>query len=113
MNPGMKFRVIALGVAMIVLGGLIALVTMKVVQQHASQLQTRLNQLDAESFDILEQFRETYREENDQITSLPNGPLRYQFWNEFPWAQGSSWNDGFMFRRINWAHNQKKEQCKQ
>jgi C4-dicarboxylate-specific signal transduction histidine kinase len=81
MNPGMKFRVIALGVAMIVMGGLIALVTMR-SQQQASQLQARLNQLDSESSDILEQFRETYREENDKL-------LRYQLepsgtnWNEF------------------------------
>jgi signal transduction histidine kinase len=81
MNRGMKFRVIALGLAMVAMGGLIALVTMK-SQQQAAQLHARLDQLDSESSDLLEQLRDMYREESDKL-------LRYQIdpsgtnWNNF------------------------------
>jgi len=81
MNRGMKFRAIALGLAMVAMGGLIALVTMNSVKQ-AAQLHARLDQLDSESSDISEQLRDIYREESDKL-------LRYQLdpsgtnWSEF------------------------------
>jgi signal transduction histidine kinase len=81
MKFGIKFRITALAVVVTLLGVLILLATVN-SQHQAAELRARLSQVDLESFQISDQFRDSLRE-------LNNIMLRYGFehdatvWNEF------------------------------
>src|SRR5208282_1785103 len=69
MNFGIKFRLTALGLAVGLMGALIALIMFN-SQRQAAELRARLTSVDLESFRIADQFRESLR-------GLSNGVLRY------------------------------------
>ncbi|HEY1661916.1 MAG TPA: ATP-binding protein [Verrucomicrobiae bacterium] len=77
----MKLRLIALGLAMVSMGGLIALVTIE-SQEQAAQIRTRLEQLHSESSDISEKFRDTFRVASDKLLHYQADPTATN-WNDF------------------------------
>jgi signal transduction histidine kinase len=81
MNVSMKLRIFALGLAMVLMGSLIALVTIN-SQRQTTELQARLNQLHSESSDISEQFREKSREMSDRLLRYQMDPTETN-WSQF------------------------------
>ncbi len=81
MNFGIKLRLIALGLAMALMGGSIALVSVR-SQQQAAQIRTRLDQVHSETYGISEKFRDTFREVSDQLLRYQMDPTETN-WNEF------------------------------
>ena len=81
MNPGIKWRLTALGVAAGVVGVLIAVI-MLALQQKAVATRARLGEVDLESFRIADAFKEKLRRANDQMRrhSTSEDPAA---WDEF------------------------------
>jgi signal transduction histidine kinase len=69
MKLNMKFRLAALVVAMAFMGALIVFITWN-SQREATDLQTKLNNLDVESSGIANQFRESFRELNNTVVDF-------------------------------------------
>lgn len=80
MNFGLRPRVIVIALAIGLMGALIAVITLY-SQRQGAELRTRLNDLDAESSGISEQFKDTLREVNDKM-------LRYRISQD-----SASWTD--------------------
>ena len=90
---GVRWRLIALASAVGLMGVLIVLTTLN-SQRQATELRTRLSQVDSESFGIAEHFKDALREVTDKM-------LRYRTvrdpvaWEEFLQAQyremGNAW----------------------
>ncbi len=66
MNSAVKFRLIALGLAVGLMGALIVVLTLN-SQRQARDLRTRLNHVDSESFGIAERFKDSVREVNNTM----------------------------------------------
>ena len=66
MNFGIKLRLAALGLATALMGALIVLVTLY-SQRQGTELRTRLNDLESQSFGIAEQFKDALRDVNDKM----------------------------------------------
>ncbi len=66
MNSVVKFRLIALGLAVGLMGALIVVLTLN-SQRQARDLRTRLNHVDSESFGIAERFKDSLREVNNTM----------------------------------------------
>jgi signal transduction histidine kinase len=66
MNPGLKWRLIALGLAVSLMGALIVLVTFA-AEGRAREARDRLSQVDSESFRLAERFKDRLREVNDKM----------------------------------------------
>jgi len=66
MNFGIKFRLVLLGSALVLVGALLVMITV-VSQRHAGELRVRLGQIDSESFGIADRFKDTLREVNDEM----------------------------------------------
>ena len=66
MNSGQKWRLIALGLAVGLMGALIVLVTLE-SERRARGARERLTQVESESFQLAERFRERLREVNDTV----------------------------------------------
>ncbi len=66
MNPGQKWRLIALGLAVGLMGALIVFVTLD-SELRAREARERLSQLDSESFRLTERFKDRLREVNDKM----------------------------------------------
>jgi signal transduction histidine kinase len=66
MSFGIRLRLIALGAALAVMGGLIVAVVLT-SQRQAAELRGRLSQVDAESFDIAAHFKERLRDVTDKM----------------------------------------------
>src|SRR5437899_1522392 len=66
MKFGIRFRLMALALALVLMGALIAIVT--VTSQHqAEEAKARLGQVDVESFRIADLFKEKLRLANDKM----------------------------------------------
>jgi len=65
-NPGIKFRLAALAVAVALMGVLIALTTLD-SERRAAELRAQLKQVDSESFKIEEHFKDALREVTDKM----------------------------------------------
>lgn len=81
MNFGIKFRLAALVLVMVLIAALIALVTINFERQEA-ELRSRLNQLDSESYNISEQFKDRLRGVSDRLLRYRTEPTGTN-WNEF------------------------------
>ncbi|MGO8767032.1 MAG: two-component system sensor histidine kinase NtrB [Limisphaerales bacterium] len=81
MSFGIKLRIVALSLAMVVMGGLIAFVTIN-SQRQTTELRTRLNQLDIESSGIAEHFRDTVRDVSDELLRYRANPTETN-WDDF------------------------------
>ncbi|MGA2660407.1 MAG: ATP-binding protein [Verrucomicrobiota bacterium] len=81
MNPGVRLRLVALGLAVGLMGALIVLVTLS-SQRRAEEVRTRLGQVDLESFQIADRFKDTLRYANDRMRryASANDPAA---WTEF------------------------------
>jgi hypothetical protein len=66
MNFGIRFRLVALGLACGLMGLLIVAVTVN-SQTQARELRVRLNQVDTESFGMADHFKESLREVNETM----------------------------------------------
>jgi signal transduction histidine kinase len=66
MNVGIKFRLGALGSAVVLMGALIAVVVLE-LQRLAVEGEARLSEADSESFQIAEHFKDRLREVNDKL----------------------------------------------
>lgn len=66
MNSGLKWRLMALGLAVGLMGALIVAVTLT-SGQRASAVRDRLSQVDSESFRLAERFKDRLREANDKM----------------------------------------------
>jgi signal transduction histidine kinase len=90
-TSGVKFRLIALGLAVTVMGALIVLVTLG-SQRQGAELRAKLDQVDSESFSLAERFKDMLREGSDQMTHYRNtgDPAA---WQDFLKASGemNSW----------------------
>jgi signal transduction histidine kinase len=67
MTSGVKFRLTALGVAVAIMGVLIACVTV-FSQRQGADLRIKLNQVETQSFGMAEHFKDVLREVNDKLT---------------------------------------------
>ena len=63
---GIKARLIGLGLAIALMGGLIVVVTLG-SQWKATEARARLRQVESESFHIAERFKDNLREVNDKM----------------------------------------------
>jgi signal transduction histidine kinase len=81
MNFGIKFRLAALVLVMVLIAALIALVTINFERQEA-ELRSRLNQLDSESYSISEQFKDRLRGVSDRLLRYRTEPTGTN-WMEF------------------------------
>ena len=66
MNLGLKWRLIALGLAVGLMGALIVVATL-MAERHAREARGRLSQVDSESFRLAERFKDRLREVNDKM----------------------------------------------
>src|SRR5262249_17266490 len=66
MSSGIRLRLIALGLALALMGGLIGVVTLT-SQSQAHELRARLSQVDVESFRIADHFKEALRDVTDKM----------------------------------------------
>jgi len=93
MKFGIKFRLVALGLFVALMGVLILLATLN-SQRQAAELRDRLSQVDFESFRIADEFRDSLRELNNtmQRYGTDHDPAT---WNEFVEASHKldSWID--------------------
>jgi signal transduction histidine kinase len=67
MTSGVKFRLAALGLAIAIMGALIAFVTLN-SQRQGAELHTKLNEVDAQSIGIAEHFKDMLREVSDKLS---------------------------------------------
>ena len=67
MTSGVKFRLIGLGLAMAVMGTLIAYVTLD-SQRQGGNLRSKLNEVEAQSFSMAEHFKDVLRDSSDKLT---------------------------------------------
>ena len=67
MNSGLRFRLVAVALAIGLLGAMIFFVT-QYSQRQVAELRTRLNELDSERLGIAEQFKDTLREVSDRLS---------------------------------------------
>jgi len=65
-NSAVRLRLVALGLAVGLMGALIVLVTMD-SEKRAAEVRTRLGQVDLESFQIADRFKDTLRYANDRM----------------------------------------------
>src|SRR5712672_1940019 len=81
MNPGIKLRLTALGVAVGLVGVLISVIVLT-LQQKAVATRAKLGEVDLESFRIADVFKEKLRHANDQMRrhSTSEDPAA---WEEF------------------------------
>src|SRR5438445_4285412 len=66
MNPGIKLRLTALGVAVGLMGAAIVVVIL-VLQRQAGETRVRLSAMDSESFRIEDHFKDKLRYANDKM----------------------------------------------
>jgi signal transduction histidine kinase len=85
MTSAVKFRLAALGIAIAVMGLLIAFVTLN-SQRQSSELRTKLNEVDAQSYGMAEHFKDVLREGSDKLS-------RYRTTGD-----AAAWND---FLKVN------------
>ena len=78
---GIKWRLIALGLALALMGALIVVVVLT-SQRQAAELRARLSQVDVESFGIAEQFKERLRGVTDKMRAY-RGTHDPAIWEEF------------------------------
>ena len=71
MTSGVKLRLAALGLAMAIMGGLIAFVTLYSQRQFAD-LRVKLNEVDAQSSSMAEHFKDMLRDGSDKLTRFRN-----------------------------------------
>ena len=81
MNFGIKLRLAALGLATALMGALIVLVTLY-SQRQGTELRTRLNDLESQSFGIAEQFKDALRDVNDKMIRYRTVPEAAN-WKDF------------------------------
>ena len=81
MNFGIKFRLVALGLATALMGALIVLLTLY-SQRQGTELRARLNELDSQSLGIAEQFKDALRDVNDKMLRYRTAPDAAN-WQEF------------------------------
>ncbi len=81
MNSGIKFRLVALGLATAMMGALIVLITLY-SQRQGTELHSRLNDLDSQSVGISEQFKDALRDVNDKMLRYRTTPDAAN-WKEF------------------------------
>jgi len=96
MYSAIKLRLAILGMAAVLMGALIVLVTLN-FQRQGAELHAKLNQVDAESFGLAEHFKDMLRETSDRLTRYRNtrDPAA---WQDFikasheldSWIQGQS-----------------------
>ena len=67
MTSRVKLRITALGLAMAVMGGLIAYVTLN-SQRQGAELHDKLNEVDVQSFGIAEHFKDMLRDGSDKLS---------------------------------------------
>ena len=67
MTSGVKFRLVGLGLAMAVMGSLIAYVTLD-SQRQGGNLRAKLNEVEAQSFSMAEHFKDALRDSSDKLT---------------------------------------------
>ena len=67
MTSGVKFRLVGLGLAMAVMGSLIAYVTLD-SQRQGGNLRAKLNEVEAQSFGMAEHFKDALRDSSDKLT---------------------------------------------
>lgn len=81
MNPGIKLRLTALGLAVGLMGPLIVLITFQ-AQKKADEARERLSQVDTESFEVDQRFRTELRKVNDKarLYATTENPA---VWEEF------------------------------
>src|SRR5260221_7811738 len=81
MTSGIRLRLIALGLALALMGALIVVVVLN-SQSQARELRARLSQVDLESFGIAEHFKDALRSVNDKMRGYRNthDPA---LWDEF------------------------------
>jgi signal transduction histidine kinase len=94
MNFGIKFRLLALGMGVALMGALIAAITLN-SQRQATELRNRLHSVDSESYDISLQFRDSLRQLNDSILhyGVDHDPAAWQACSKT--SQGlRAWIDG-------------------
>lgn len=91
MNSGLKWRLMALGLAVGLMGALIVLVTLT-SGQRAREVRDRLSQVDSESFRLAERFKDRLREANDRMRRFASFH-EARVWTEFLEASGAvkSW----------------------
>src|SRR5712691_2615954 len=79
MKAGIKWRLIALGVAVGLAGVLIAVIVLT-LQQKAAVTRTKLGEVDVESFRIADLFKEKLRQANDRMRrhSTDEDPAAWQ-----------------------------------
>jgi signal transduction histidine kinase len=86
MNFGVKFRLVALGLGLGLMGALIIFI-MLFSQQQGTELHARLTQLDSESFRMAEHFKDSLRDVSDKL-------LRYRtLRNEASWMEFTNASD--------------------
>ncbi len=80
-NSAVRLRLVALGLAVGLMGALIVLVTLN-SERQAVDVRRRLGQVDIESFQIADRFKDTLRHANDRMRhyASANDPAA---WNEF------------------------------
>src|SRR5215472_725452 len=81
MNRGLKWRLIALGLAVSLMGVLIVAATLT-AERSARQARARLSQVDSEGFRIAERFKDRLREVNDKMRRYASFH-EPAVWNEF------------------------------
>ena len=81
MTAGVKLRLAALGTAMAILGGLIAIVTFN-SQRQGAELRVKLNEVDRQSFGMAEHFKDVLRDGSDKLTRY-RGTGDASAWAEF------------------------------
>lgn len=81
MNSGVRLRLAALGLAVGLMGALIVLVTLS-SEKRAEDVRARLGQVDLESFQIADRFKDTLRHANERMRryASANDPAA---WTEF------------------------------
>ena len=67
MTSGVKLRLAALGLAIAIMGGLIACVTLN-SQRQGAELRDKLNEVDVQSIGIAEHFKDMLRDGSDKLT---------------------------------------------
>ncbi len=71
MSSAVKLRLAVLGLAVAIMGGLIAFVTLN-SQRQGADLRVKLNEVDAQSLGIAEHFKDLLREGSDKLTHFRN-----------------------------------------
>lgn len=91
MTSGVKLRLAALGLAMAIMGGLIAFVTLD-SQRQGADLRAKLDEVEAQSYGMAEHFKDLLREAGDKLARYRSTGDETA-WNDFLKSNGelSAW----------------------